>query len=125
MGSVECGMGSVECGMGSVECGIGSVECGMGSVECGIGSVECGIGSVECGMAQRRAFFGGLVFQHLKLNHRNNYLNLIRYMEKLIRLQVSDKVAVSAFRESLKKEEILSEKTFFLGLLPPTPPDTP
>ena len=90
-----------------------------------MGSVECGIGSVECGMAQRRAFFGGLVFQHLKLNHRNNYLNLIRYMEKLIRLQVSDKVAVSAFRESLKKEEILSEKTFFLGLLPPTPPDTP
>jgi len=97
----------------------------MGSVECGMGSVECGMGSVECGMAQRRAFFGGLVFQHLKLNHRSNYLNVIRYKEKLIRLQVSDKVAVAAFRESLKKEEILSEKTFFLGLLPPTPPDTP
>jgi hypothetical protein len=39
-------------------------------------------------------------------------------MEKLIKLQVSDKAAVAAFRESLEKEEVLSEKAFFLGLLP-------
>lgn len=57
--------------------------------------------------------------------HRSNYLNIIRYMEKLIRLQVSDKAAVIAFREALEKEDILSEKSFFLGLLPPSLPDIP
>lgn len=50
--------------------------------------------------------------------HRTNYLNVVRYMEKLIKLQVSDKSAVAAFRESVEKEEVLSEKAFFLGLLP-------
>jgi hypothetical protein len=48
--------------------------------------------------------------------HRTNYLNVVRYMEKLIRLQWSDKAAVSAFKEAVEKEEVLSEKSFFLGL---------
>jgi len=92
---------------------------GVWSAELGVWSAELGVWSAEWHSVAR--FLGDWFFR----NHRNNYLNLIRCMEKLIRLQVSDKVAVSAFRESLKKEEILSEKTFFLGLLPPTPPDTP
>jgi hypothetical protein len=48
--------------------------------------------------------------------HRTNYLNVVRYMEKFIRLQQSDKAAVAAFREAVEKEEVLSEKVFFLGL---------
>ena len=49
--------------------------------------------------------------------HRTNYLNVVRYMEKFIRLQKSDKAALSAFKESVEKEDVLSEKAFFMGLL--------
>lgn len=49
--------------------------------------------------------------------HRTNYLNVVRYMEKYIRMQPNDKAAITAFREAVEKEEVLSEKSFFLGLL--------
>ena len=48
--------------------------------------------------------------------HRTNYLNIIRYTEKLLRLRLHDKSAVIQFREAVQKEEILSERAFFLGV---------
>jgi hypothetical protein len=47
--------------------------------------------------------------------HRTNYLNIVRYMEKLISLNQSDRTALELFRNSLNSEMILSEKTFFLS----------
>jgi len=46
--------------------------------------------------------------------HRTNYLNIIRYTEKLIKLNMADKTAVSEFVTAVTAEEVLSEKTFFL-----------
>jgi hypothetical protein len=46
--------------------------------------------------------------------HRTNYLTIIRYAEKLIRLNLNDKPAVQAFVEALEKEPVLTEKSFFL-----------
>ncbi|MBL7826895.1 MAG: hypothetical protein JNJ57_09720 [Saprospiraceae bacterium] len=48
--------------------------------------------------------------------HRTNYLNVVRYMEKLIRLNLDDRQAVNAFVDSVRKEPVLSEKSFFLNL---------
>jgi hypothetical protein len=56
--------------------------------------------------------------KHVIGYHRTNYLNVVRYMEKYMGLQLSDKLAVGAFRDLLEREETLSEKNFFLGLLP-------
>jgi hypothetical protein len=47
--------------------------------------------------------------------HRTNYLNIVRYMEKLISINQSDRTALELFRNSLNSEMILSEKTFFLS----------
>jgi hypothetical protein len=46
--------------------------------------------------------------------HRTNYLNIVKYMEKLVSLNLSDRAAVERFRTALKEEVILSEKAFFL-----------
>jgi hypothetical protein len=46
--------------------------------------------------------------------HRTNYLTIIRYAEKLMRLNPNDKKAVQAFVETLEKEPVLTEKSFFL-----------
>lgn len=51
--------------------------------------------------------------------HRTNYLNVVRYMEKLIRISPGDKTALAAFRETVRQEEVLSEKSFFLSIQPP------
>lgn len=45
--------------------------------------------------------------------HRTNYLNIIRYTEKLMRLNPSDKNAVLALQEAVNQEQILTEKLFF------------
>jgi hypothetical protein len=58
--------------------------------------------------------------KHIIGYHRTNYLNVVRYMEKFIGLQRSDKAAVAAYRDLLEKEETLSEKKFFIDLLPST-----
>ena len=49
--------------------------------------------------------------------HRTNYLNIIRYTEKLMRLNSFDKGAVEAFRNAAEQEEALTEKAFFLKVL--------
>jgi len=49
--------------------------------------------------------------------HRTNYLNIIRYAEKILRLRPHDRAASSALREAIEKEEVLTEKAFFLGLV--------
>jgi hypothetical protein len=49
--------------------------------------------------------------------HRTNYLNIIRYAEKLLRLPLKDRTATAALKEALEQEEVLTEKAFFLGLI--------
>lgn len=49
--------------------------------------------------------------------HRTNYLNIIRYMEKVIRLNQWDKAALDALQTALAKEEVLSEKAYFQKIL--------
>ena len=49
--------------------------------------------------------------------HRSNYLNIIRYTEKLTRLNPLDKTALEAFRAAVEQEEVLTEKAFFLKVL--------
>jgi len=49
--------------------------------------------------------------------HRSNYLNIIRYAEKLLRLRPNDRTAVAELRVAIEKEEVLTEKAFFLGLV--------
>ena len=49
--------------------------------------------------------------------HRSNYLNIVRYAEKILRLLPHDRASRSALREAIRQEEVLSEKSFFLGKL--------
>ncbi len=49
--------------------------------------------------------------------HRTNYLNMIRYTEKLMRLNAWDRKAVDALRDAVQAEEILTEKAFFQKIL--------
>lgn len=49
--------------------------------------------------------------------HKTNYLNLIRYSEKILRLNALDRKSVEALRLALESEEILSEKPFLLKIL--------
>ena len=49
--------------------------------------------------------------------HRTNYLNIIRFTEKLMRLNTIDKKEVEALRQALEQEEVLSEKSFFQKIL--------
>lgn len=50
--------------------------------------------------------------------HRTNYLNIIRFTEKLIRLNPRDKNAVYAFQEEIGREQVLTERSFFQKILP-------
>lgn len=45
--------------------------------------------------------------------HRTNYLNIIRYTEKMIRLDPYDKKAAARLWEAVSQEEVLTEKGFF------------
>ena len=49
--------------------------------------------------------------------HRTNYLNIIRYAEKLLRLPPQDRAAAASLRDAIEKEEVLTEKAFFIGLM--------
>jgi hypothetical protein len=46
--------------------------------------------------------------------HRTNYLNIIRYAEKLLKRLPQDKAATALLREAIQNETVLSEKAFFL-----------
>ncbi len=49
--------------------------------------------------------------------HRTNYLNIIRYTEKLMRLSLTDKAAVAEFAAAVTAEAVLTEKAFFLKIV--------
>ncbi len=49
--------------------------------------------------------------------HRTNYLNVIRFTEKIVRLNTLDKAAVEALRRTIEQEVALPEKLFFLKAL--------
>ena len=49
--------------------------------------------------------------------HRTNYLNIIRYTEKLMRLNPGDKPAAEALLEAVQQEEVLTEKAYFQKIL--------
>jgi hypothetical protein len=49
--------------------------------------------------------------------HRTNYLNIIRFAEKAMRLSVGDKKETAALREAVQQEKVLTEKAFFLKIL--------
>ena len=49
--------------------------------------------------------------------HRTNYLNIIRFAEKIMRLNMLDKKAVEALLQTVEQEEVLTEKAFFLKVL--------
>ncbi|MBL7803837.1 MAG: hypothetical protein JNL02_08900 [Saprospiraceae bacterium] len=46
--------------------------------------------------------------------HRNNYLNLARYTQKLIALNWNDKAEVSAMRQKIENEAVLTEREWLL-----------
>ncbi len=49
--------------------------------------------------------------------HRTNYLNIIRYTEKLLKINFLDKMGVSQLREAIDREDVLTEKAFFRKVL--------
>lgn len=49
--------------------------------------------------------------------HRTNYLNLIRYTQKLIGLNFYDKQAVASLKESIEEEKSISEREWLLQRL--------
>lgn len=49
--------------------------------------------------------------------HRKNYLNIVRYMEKVLALNSADKKAKTQLREQIEKEAVLTERLWFLALL--------
>lgn len=49
--------------------------------------------------------------------HRTNYLNIIRYTEKLMRLNPMDKKSVYMLRQEMENETVLTEKAFFQKIL--------
>ncbi len=49
--------------------------------------------------------------------HRTNYLNIIRFTEKVMRLNTFDKKELEALRQAIAQEEVLTEKIFFLKVL--------
>jgi hypothetical protein len=58
------------------------------------------------------------LYRHRKLGyHKDNYLKLVRYTQKLIRLNPHDKAAKKALRQAIENEKSLLEKVWFLEML--------
>lgn len=49
--------------------------------------------------------------------HRTNYLNIMRYTEKLMRLNPSNKKDAEALLRAVEQEEVLTEKPYFIKIL--------
>lgn len=49
--------------------------------------------------------------------HRTNYLNFIRYLDKLLQLNRLDKKAVEKLRQQIKNEQVLTERAWLLEQL--------
>lgn len=49
--------------------------------------------------------------------HRTNYLNVTRFAEKLLKVNLSDRKAAKALRSQIEQEEILTEKEWMLSRL--------
>ena len=48
--------------------------------------------------------------------HRQNYLNIVRYIRQLSQINRHDKQEVNAFREKIAAEKVLTEKTWILNM---------
>lgn len=49
--------------------------------------------------------------------HRTNYLNIIRYAERFLRLPPGDRAAAETLRAAVEQEEVLTEKLYFQKML--------
>ncbi len=49
--------------------------------------------------------------------HRNNYLNFIRYLKKLMKLDRYDKNAVISLRTAIRNQKVLADKEWLLEQL--------
>ena len=49
--------------------------------------------------------------------HKKNYLNIVRFAEKLLKINMFDKKEMEKLREAIFKEEVLTEKEWLLGNL--------
>jgi hypothetical protein len=47
--------------------------------------------------------------------HRSNYLNIVRYSDKLLRLNWNNKKEVEALKTELEKEEVLTEREWLVA----------
>lgn len=47
--------------------------------------------------------------------HRSNYLNIVRFTDKLLKINWLDKKAVDALRSEMEKEEVLTEREWLVG----------
>ncbi|MEL6863874.1 MAG: hypothetical protein AAFP19_05620 [Bacteroidota bacterium] len=62
--------------------------------------------------------FRTFIYRHKELGyHKTNYLNLIRYTDKLLSLDFYDKAKVQKLREEIERTEALAEKNWLLGQL--------
>ncbi len=49
--------------------------------------------------------------------HRNNYVNIIRYIRKLAHSNTYDKEAIGQLRREIEQEEVLTERDWLLQQL--------
>ncbi len=49
--------------------------------------------------------------------HKANYLNIVRYADRILKVRLDDEVAVAALRQAIKDEEVLTEKDWLLSCL--------
>jgi len=49
--------------------------------------------------------------------HKKNYLNILKYAEKLLKTNILDKPAIRQLKTSIDKEEVLTEREWLLGCL--------
>ncbi len=54
--------------------------------------------------------------KHVIGYHKTNYLNIIKYMERVIKLLPNDRSAMEALHQSIAQEEVLTERVFFLEI---------
>jgi hypothetical protein len=55
--------------------------------------------------------------KHVIGYHRTNYMNIVRYTEKLLRLNFHSRKQIEAFQEAVRKEPVLTEKEWLLSII--------
>jgi hypothetical protein len=54
--------------------------------------------------------------KHVIGYHKTNYLNIIKYMERVMKLLPNDRAGLEALQQSISQEEVLTERVFFLEI---------